>query len=108
MKHPFSIALRSIALMGAASLALFTTAGCSLFRSHGDDAAPDPLGVGRLKQELAPRLEPQAIDRPIGRAGRRPQRPTAQGREPGRFGDDLRVQHRRVEPEHTLDRQVQA
>ncbi|MBK6942772.1 MAG: hypothetical protein IPH13_21575 [Planctomycetes bacterium] len=40
MKHPFSIALRSIALMGAASLALFTTAGCSLFRSHGDDAAP--------------------------------------------------------------------
>lgn len=40
MKHPFSVALRSIALMGASSLALFTTAGCSLFRSHGDDAAP--------------------------------------------------------------------
>jgi type II secretory pathway component GspD/PulD (secretin) len=40
MKHPFSVALRSIALMGAASLAIFTTAGCSLFQSHGDSTEP--------------------------------------------------------------------
>ncbi|MBL8768500.1 MAG: hypothetical protein JNL94_14085 [Planctomycetes bacterium] len=71
MKHPFSVALRSIALMGAASLALLTTAGCSLFRSHGDDAAPpaddsaavalDDVTVGTTDAATA---DPAAGERP--------------------------------------------